>query len=107
MKKILLYLIFTTVAALSYCSCEKMPAGQGELVIIVFNYDDWPTVNVLPYSTGTATNPPPVASAELHKGRNEITFNLNAGNYLVYCGNRVNDKGVQVVEGETVELYFY
>ena len=87
-------------------SCKKMPDGQGELVVVMYNSDGWTSLDVFPYTPEYVPGMEPIASSELKDGRNVITFTLNVGNYSVYYGNRSDLKAAQVLEGESVKIQF-
>ena len=38
------------VSFLSLGSCKKMPDGQGELVVVMYNSDGWTSLDVFPYT---------------------------------------------------------
>ena len=108
MKKILFFLMVCVAAVsfLSLVSCKKMPDGQGELVVVMYNSDGWTSLDVFPYTPEYVPGMEPIASSELKDGRNVITFTLNVGNYSVYYGNRSDLKAAQVLEGESVKIQF-
>ena len=50
-------------------------------------------------------NDVPIAYETVRKGRDrEVSFTLNAGDYIVYCG--LYYQAVQVQEGEEITIYF-
>lgn len=103
------FFLMVCVAAVSFLSlgsCKKMPDGQGELVVVMYNSDGWTSLDVFPYTPEYVPGMEPIASSELKDGRNVITFTLNVGNYSVYYGNRSDLKAAQVLEGESVKIEF-
>lgn len=107
MKKRLVLMISAVIAAASMFAlngCIELSNGTGVLTVCVydpmFDYD----VEVFPYTLGLE-NDSPIAYDSVRKGRyNEVSFTLNAGDYIVYCGGYY--QAVQVQEGDEVTIYF-
>lgn len=93
------------ISIFTFGGCEKFPDGQGELVVIVHSEDSG-NLEIFPYTPEYVPGMEPVTSSELSRGMNEITFVLNAGNYLVSNGNNADMRAVQVVAGESVTVRF-
>lgn len=106
MKRFLVYFIAAFISVVSLGSCEKFPEGQGELVVVMYNFDGWKNLEVFPYTPEYVPGMEPVATEELSDGSNEVAFTLNAGNYSVSYGNKADLKAAQVVAGESVTVRF-
>ncbi|MBO8445212.1 MAG: hypothetical protein IAC23_05920 [Bacteroidetes bacterium] len=104
LSKTLLLAVMSVLAALFLSGCEKIPNGQGELIVCVNNTKEGSVICISPYSDN-GPGPAIVTSKGMRTGSIRETFVLNVGNYMVYCGIRANCKAVQIVEGETVTVY--
>lgn len=106
MKHFFAYFTAVFISALTFGGCEKFPDGQGELVVVMYNSDGRKSLEVFPYTPEYVPGMEPVATAALSDGSNEVTFSLNAGNYLVSYGNKADLKAVQVVAGASITVRF-
>jgi len=107
MKKRLFLMLSVAIAAASMFmlnGCIDLSNGTGVLTVCVYdiNYDT--DIEVYPYAMGME-NDAPIAYETVRKGRDrEVSFTLNAGDYIVYCG--LYYQAVQVQEGEEITIYF-
>ena len=107
MKKKLFLMLSALIAAASMFmlnGCIELSNGTGVLNVYVYEpmYDY--EVEIYPYCMGYE-NDAPIAYETIRKGRNrEVSFTLNAGDYIVYCG--MSYQAVQVQAGDEVTVYF-
>lgn len=85
-----------------FCGCSKDIGDKGTLNIKAWSPEGEVYVAVYPYVEGWATLSP-VASAVLSSDNKTVSFELNAGDYMV-SGKKAGSIGVQVQSGKTVNL---
>ena len=104
-KNMILWLAGFLVAALvglTLFGCSKDDGGKGTLNIKAWSPEGEVYVAVYPYVEGWATLSP-VASAVLSSDNKTVSFELNAGDYMV-SGKKAGSIGVQIQAGGTVDL---
>lgn len=98
-----LSIVVAAVSMFAISGCFKMTNGTGVLTVVVYdpNYDY--EIAVYPYVSGVEDAP--IATAVVEEGRKrEVSFTLNSGDYVVYCG--FDYQAVQVQEGDNITIYF-
>lgn len=93
-------------AFLSLSGCSKDNADSGVLTINALSPDGDIHVEVYPYLVDYS-NLDPVEEAVMNKKKTMVSFDLNAGNYMVSCKYGFSTKqslGVQIRPGEKVNL---
>lgn len=99
--------LLMVVFAVSYftgCSKEEI-LDRGTLSVRAFNPDGDIAVKVYPY-VADYDRLPPVASSVLNQKSSTVSFDLNAGNYIITCkGSSVGRIDcVQIQAGETCQI---
>lgn len=95
-------LLVAVMAGLALCGCSKDDGETGTLNIKAWSPEGEVYVAVYPYVEGWATLSP-VASAVLSSDNKTVSFELNAGDYMV-SGKKAGTIGVQIQAGKTVDL---
>lgn len=95
------------LAALLLCGCSKMGRGQGRLTVTTPEQTKDVEIWVSPYSyfDDWLSVPKPVAEQTLPLGVREVSFVLNAGNYLISYGGMF-PIAAQVHEGQETVAHF-
>ena len=107
MKKKVILILSAVIAAASLITlngCIDISGGTGVLTVCVYDprYDT--EIEIYPYAMGLE-NDAPIAYESVKRDRyNEVSFTLNAGDYIVYCG--LYYQAVQVQAGDQVTIYF-
>lgn len=107
-KKLSLALGVVVAAMMSLTGCERTLDIQGTLDVTVWHYGSGSAeVNIYPYSStySVTSGVPALVTVALQSGKNELSFGLNAGDYLVTCTDN-SIQAAQVSPGETTLITF-
>jgi hypothetical protein len=105
MKKIVFLAVSVLVALTAFCGCEKLADGCGTLTVTLRNAKSDVVVSVYPYTTDLKPTSP-IEESTVRAGVGTVSFELNAGDYLIYAGSDVARQGAQVRAGQNTEVVF-